>query len=118
MTALTNLVIRLRNLIVAEIPLWTGVVVAAVNTATDRTPKGYAAAVAVASLRFFVSPAFEHAALKVKVVDPKFVNEVEKALAAINAREAVATAFASDSFNGTSENPAPGVVATVVEPPA
>lgn len=118
MTALTNLFLRLRNLIVAEVPFWIGVVVAAVNTATDRTPKGYLAAAAVASLHFVVSPAFEQAALKEKVVDPKFVNEVEKALAAISAREAVATAFASNSFNGTATDPVQSTYTADAPPPA
>lgn len=118
MTALTNLFLRLRNLVVAEVPFWIGVVVAATNTVAHRTPYGYASAVLIASLHFVVSPAFEQAALKEKVVDPKFVNDVEKALAAITAREAVATAFASDSFNGTGEVLSTPTVATDAAPPA
>lgn len=118
MTALANLFIRIRNLVVAEVPFWIGVVIAAVNTSTDRTPKGYVAAAAIASLHFVVSPAFEQAALKVKLVDPKFVNDVEKALAAISAREAVATAFASDSFNGTGTDTATEVAPVDTAPPA
>lgn len=98
MTALTNLFIRLRNLIVAEVPFWIGVVIAAVNTSTDRTPKGYVAAAAVASLHFVVSPGFKQAELKAKVVDPKLVEDV---LAAINAREAVQAAFATDPADPT-----------------
>lgn len=104
MTALINFFIRLRNLFVAETPFWIGVVIAAVNTATTHTAAGYITAVGIALLHFVVSPAFEQAALKAKVVDPQLVAAVEAALAA---RTNVATALASDSFNGNAAEPAP-----------
>lgn len=98
MTALINFFIRVRNLVVAEMPFWIGVVIAAVNTVVDRSPRGYALAVGIALLHFVVSPGFEQAALKAKVVDPQLVAAVEAALVA---RTNVATALASDSFNGS-----------------
>lgn len=45
------------NRVAREPAVTVGVVVAAVNTATDRTWKGYAAAVGIALFRFAVSPA-------------------------------------------------------------
>jgi hypothetical protein len=42
--------------IASEPAVTLGVVIAAVNTATDQTWKGYASAVAVALMRFAVSP--------------------------------------------------------------
>lgn len=115
MTAIRNFFVRVRNLVVHEFPVLLAVVIAAANAATDHSVKGYAVAVAVAALRFAVSPAFEQAALKQKIVDPKLVESV---LAAINARQTVATAFAADSFNGTDTNPVPVDPTVVAAPPA
>lgn len=92
MTALINFFIRLRNLVVAEVPFVLGIVLAAVNTAIDRSLRGYAVAVGIALLHFVVSPAFEQAALKAKVVDPKLVEAVKNAMLA---RDLAATALAA-----------------------
>lgn len=90
MTALRNLAIRLRNLVVAEVPLLTAAVIVSLNATTDRSAKGYIVAAAVAALRFVVSPALKQAALKEKVLDPKVIAQVERYLAARDAVRAQA----------------------------
>lgn len=81
-----NLVVRIRNLVVGFLPIFAAAVIAAVNTVTDRSPKGYAFAVATALLTVFVSPAFQSAETKAKIVPPTIQEQiaaaVEKALAA------------------------------------
>ena len=49
------------NKIAAEPAVTLGVIVAAVNTATDQSVKGYVVAVAIALFRFAVSPALPKA---------------------------------------------------------
>lgn len=90
MTALRNIAIRLRNLVVAEVPLLTAAVIVALNATTDRSAKGYIVAAAVAALRFVVSPALKQAALKEKVLDPKVIAQVEAYLAVRDAAKAQA----------------------------
>lgn len=79
-----NFVARIRNLIVGFVPIFAAAIIAAVNTVTDRSPKGYAFAVGTAFLTVFVSPAFQSAELKAKVIPPTLDEQiaagVEKAL--------------------------------------
>lgn len=90
MTALSNFAIRVRNLVVAEVPLLTAAVIVALNATTDRSVKGYIVAAAIAALRFVVSPALKQAALKAKVLDPKVIAQVEAYLAVRDAAKAQA----------------------------
>lgn len=56
-TKLLEIPKKIWNRIAAEPAITLGVVVVAVNTATDQTWRGYAAAVGIALFRFAVSPA-------------------------------------------------------------
>jgi hypothetical protein len=89
MRAIRNLWTRIRNLVVSEIPVITAIVFAALNTATVRSPIGYAGAVATALVRFAVSPAFEKKALEAAQIDPKIIEAVRKLLADEQAAKAV-----------------------------
>lgn len=86
-----NLIIRARNLLVAEFPLMLGVALAAA-AAASATPVLIVPAVLAAMLRFVVSPAFKTAALKAKVIPPTLAElveaEVERRLAEIDAKTA------------------------------
>lgn len=77
-----NAVIRLRNLLVHEMPLFVAALIAALNAVQVHSLAAYGAAAATAALRFVVSPAFESAALKSKVIDPALIEAVSNALVA------------------------------------
>lgn len=89
MTALRNIAISFRNLVVAEVPLLLGVALAAAAGASS-TPALIVPAVLTALLRFVVSPALKQAALKEKVLDPKVIAQVEAYLAVRDAAKAQA----------------------------
>jgi hypothetical protein len=57
MSKVTGVLKRVWNVVASEPAVVAGVVVAAVNTATDKTWKGYVVAVGLALFRFAVSPA-------------------------------------------------------------
>lgn len=82
MIAAQNAIIRLRNLLVHEFPLFFAALIAGLNAAQGHSTVAYGAAAATAALRFVVSPAFESAALKSKVVDPALIEAVSNALVA------------------------------------
>lgn len=91
---LYNLAVRIRNLVVGFVPIFLAVAIAVVNTVTDRSPKGYAFAVVTALATVFVSPAFQAAELKAKIVPPSVEDivaaKVEAALRAYDAAHALA----------------------------
>jgi hypothetical protein len=89
MRVVKNALIRVRNLVVHEFPLLGAVAIAAVNTATDHSPKGYVVAVGVALLRFVSSPAFEAKAVEEKAISPKLIAAVQAVLASQAAAQAI-----------------------------
>lgn len=79
--AIVNFLIRVRNLVVHEFPVIVAVVIAAATAAAGATPAGFVVAVAVALLRFVVSPAFTSAAVKDRVIPPTVAELVNIAVA-------------------------------------
>lgn len=99
MRVVRNAITRVRNLIVHELPVIGAVALAAENTATDRSVRGYAVAVGIALLRLAVSPAFTAKAIEEKAISPKLVAAVEALLAQRQAEAKAATDAAIAAAN-------------------
>lgn len=95
-----NFAVRVRNLIVGFVPIVLAAVIAAINTVTDKSPKGYAFAALTALATVFVSPAFQGAELKAKIVPPSLEQivaaQVEAALRAHDPQSVAPSTVAVD----------------------